>query len=109
MSTDRHSANPPTKFEAAFNRFFGWVVALGLAPANFYLLEVSGRKSGRVYSTPVDVLIQDDRIYLVAPRGQTQWVRNARASGAVTLRQGRTSKRYHLRELGDDEKPPILK
>jgi deazaflavin-dependent oxidoreductase (nitroreductase family) len=99
----------PTAFEAAFNRLVGWLVGLGLMPANFYVLEVAGRKSGRIYSTPVDLLSHGGRTYVVAPRGETQWVRNARASGVVTLRRGRTSERHTLRELGDDEKPEILK
>ena len=99
----------PTAFEAAFNRLVGWLVGLGLMPANFYLLEVPGRKSGRTYSTPVDLLSHAGRTYLVAPRGETQWVRNARASGAVTLRRGRAAERHALRELGDDEKPEVLK
>ena len=34
---------------------------------------------------------------------------NAKASGAVTLRQGRTSERYNLQEVGNNEKPEILK
>ena len=100
---------PPTRVETLFNRVFGWLVGLGLAPSNFHLLEVKGRKSGRTYSTPVDLLPLDGRLYLVAPRGRTQWVRNAEAAGVVTLRQGRRATAYTLRALGDAEKPPVLK
>ena len=102
-------AKPPSAIEAIFNRAFGWFVGLGLAPAPFYLLEVRGRKSGRIYSTPVDVLSLGDHRFLVAPRGYTQWVRNAKASGVVTLRRGRTADRYKLREVEAHEKPSILK
>jgi hypothetical protein len=90
---------PPNLLEVVFNRCFGWLVGLGLAPANFYLLEVPGRKSGRIFSTPVDLLRLDGQSYLVSPRGQTQWVRNARVSGVVALRQGRRVERYALREI----------
>src|SRR6266853_537791 len=100
---------PPTAIEAIFNRFFGWLVGIGIAPEPFYLLEVRGRKSGRVYSTPVDLLIHRGRRFLVAPRGHTQWARNAKASGTVTLRRGRITDRYTLRELGNDEKAEVLK
>ena len=100
---------PPTAIEATFNRLFGWLVGIGFAPEPFYLLEVRGRKSGRVYSTPVDLLVHRDRRFLVAPRGHTQWVRNARASGAVTLRRGRRADAYTLRELGNEEKAEVLK
>jgi deazaflavin-dependent oxidoreductase (nitroreductase family) len=102
-------AKPPTSIEATFNRFFGWLVGLGLAPAPFYLLEVRGRKSGRVYTTPVDVLSHGDRRFLVAPRGHTQWVRNAKSSGAVILRRGRNADRYLVLEVEGREKAAILK
>jgi deazaflavin-dependent oxidoreductase (nitroreductase family) len=99
----------PSRIEVLFNRIFGWLVSLGLAPSNFYVLEVKGRKSGRTYSTPVDLLPFHDRLYLVAPRGRTQWVRNAEAAGVVTLRRGRRATAYGLRGLSDVEKPPVLK
>ena len=108
MSASLHS-KPPTAIEAIFNRVFGWLVGVGLAPAPFYVLAVRGRKSGRIYSTPVDVLLRGDRRYLVAPRGHTQWVRNAKASGTVTLRRGRVADRYILREVEGREKAEVLK
>src|SRR6185369_12278502 len=101
--------NPPGLIDGLFNRLFGWLIARGLAPSNFFLLEVRGRKSGRMYSTPVDLLAYNGRDYLVAPRGRTQWVRNAAASGEVNLRQGRTSRRYSLHAVADADKPAILK
>jgi deazaflavin-dependent oxidoreductase (nitroreductase family) len=100
---------PPTAIEAILNRVFGWLVGLGFAPAGFYLLEVRGRKTGRVYSTPVDVVVHRDRRFLVAPRGYTQWVRNAKASGTVTLRRGRVAERYLLREPEGRDKAEVLK
>jgi len=102
-------SKPPTAIEAIFNRVFAWFVGVGLAPAAFYVLDVRGRKSGRIYSTPVDVLLRGDRRYLVAPRGHTQWVRNAKASGTVTLRRGRVADRYILREVEGREKAEVLK
>ncbi len=73
------------------------------------VLEVRGRKSGKLYTLPVDVLSEGDKLYLVAPRGETDWVRNAVAAGEVTLRRGRRATLYRLRALSDEEKPPILK
>ena len=73
------------------------------------VLEVRGRKSGKLYSLPVDLLSQEGRLYLVAPRGYTQWVRNAEVSGEVTLRRGGQAEQYRLRALADAEKPAILK
>jgi hypothetical protein len=45
----------------------------------------------------------------VAPRGYTQWVRNAIARGKVSLKKGRRSEEFTVRMLSDDEKPEILK
>ena len=101
--------NQPTTVDRAINRLFGFLVGLGLGLRHNYLLEVRGRKSGRVYSTPVDVLSRDSRRYLVAPRGYTQWARNAIASGTVSLKKGRRSEIFGIRSLSDDEKPEILK
>ena len=99
----------PNPLEATFNRAFGWLVGLGLAPADFYLLQVRGRKTGRVFSTPVDVLRLGDKTFLVAPRGETQWVRNARAGGAVTLKRGRTATSFAVREVSEQDRPDVLR
>jgi len=101
--------NQPTTVDRAINKLFGLLVGLGLGRPHNYLLQVRGRKSGRVYSTPVDVLSRDDKRYLVAPRGYTQWVRNAIAAGTVSLKKGRRSEEFGIRILSDDEKPQILK
>jgi deazaflavin-dependent oxidoreductase (nitroreductase family) len=99
----------PTAIEALFNRAFGFLVGLGIAPRYMQLLQVRGRKSGRVYSTPVDLLHVGGKPYLVAPRGRTQWVRNAEATGEVALKRGSVRRNYRLRAVPDAEKPEILK
>jgi len=57
----------PTAVERLFNRFFGFLVGLGLGMKHNYLLEVRGRKSGKLYSTPIDLLELRDKRFLVAP------------------------------------------
>ena len=99
----------PTAGEAFFNRAFGFLVGLGVGPKYLYLLQVQGRKSGRVYSLPVSLAELRGKQYLVAPRGRTQWVRNAEAAGEITLKKGGTRKRFQLRAVADGEKPEILK
>jgi deazaflavin-dependent oxidoreductase (nitroreductase family) len=99
----------PKPIEKIFNRTFGYLVGLGIAPAYMYLLQVRGRKSGRLYQTPVDVLDVEGKRYLVAPRGRTQWVRNAEATGEITLKRGRSRQSYRLWPIPDGEKPPLLK
>jgi hypothetical protein len=47
--------------------------------------------------------------FLVAPRGRTQWVRNAETAGEVTLKRGSSRLQFRLRPIPDHEKPEILK
>ena len=51
----------------------------------------------------------DGRRYLVAPRGETNWVRNARAAGQVTLCKGRRREEFAVREVGPAQRPALLK
>jgi deazaflavin-dependent oxidoreductase (nitroreductase family) len=92
-----------------YNRIFVFLVGLVLGFPYNYLLQVRGRKSGRIYSTPIDLLELSGKRFLVAPRGRTQWVRNAEAAGEVTLKKGTKRQTFHLRALPDAEKPEILK
>jgi hypothetical protein len=57
----------------------------------------------------VNLLSYDGRRYLVAPRGETQWVRNLRVVGTGELRLGRGAETFRGRELTDDEKVPVLR
>lgn len=99
----------PNPAEAFFNRAFGFLVGLGIAPPYMYLLQVRGRRSGRLYSSPVNLLEFHRKPYLVAPRGRTQWVRNAEAAGQVTLKKGKMRRSYRLGVVPDNQKPEILK
>jgi deazaflavin-dependent oxidoreductase (nitroreductase family) len=99
----------PTAVEKLFNRTFGALVGLGIGPAHIHILEVRGRRSGKLYRTPVDLLRLNGKQYLVAPRGRTQWVRNAEAAGEITLKRGSTEQQFRLRALPDADKPEILK
>jgi deazaflavin-dependent oxidoreductase (nitroreductase family) len=99
----------PSAVEAFFNRVFGFLVGLGIAPGYMQLLQVRGRKTGNVYSTPVNLLQVGGKPYLVAPRGRTQWVRNAEATGEIVLKRGSVCRKYRLRPVSDSEKPEILK
>jgi hypothetical protein len=47
--------------------------------------------------------------YIVAPRGETQWVRNLRASGEGRLRRGPRTQQFTAIELPDEEKLPLLR
>jgi deazaflavin-dependent oxidoreductase (nitroreductase family) len=109
MSSTLPEFRAPTAVERAFNRAFGFLVGLGLGFSHSYLLQVRGRKSGKTYSTPIDLLEFDGKRFLVAPRGRTQWVRNAEVAGEVTLKKGKTRLKFGLRTISDADKPEILK
>ena len=72
-------------------------------------LRVRGRKSGEWRAVPVNLLTYEGNRYLVAPRGETQWVRNARVTGQVWLKRGRSRQQFRLRELEDRDKPDVLR
>src|SRR5580693_1332312 len=109
MDSNLPAFREPTSSEKIFNRIFGFLVGLGLGFSYNYLLQVRGRKSGKLYSTPIDLLERNGKRYLVAPRGRTQWVRNAEAAGEVTLKKGSKRDRFRLNAIPDAGKPELLK
>jgi deazaflavin-dependent oxidoreductase (nitroreductase family) len=92
-----------------FNRAVAGLTRLGLSVAGSRVLEVRGRTTGQWRRTPVNLLPFEGARYLVAPRGQTQWVRNLRASGEGRFVLGRRTEDFTAAELPDTEKPPLLR
>jgi deazaflavin-dependent oxidoreductase (nitroreductase family) len=92
-----------------FNRLVAALTRLGISVAGSRVLEVSGRTSGQPRRTPVNLLTFEGQRYLVAPRGNTQWVRNLRARGEGRLLVGPRSEPFTATELADDEKAPVLR
>lgn len=109
MSSTAPVFRQPTPFEKIFNSVYGSLVGIGLGFSYNYLLQVRGRKSGKLYSTPINRLEWNGKQYLVAPRGRAQWVRNAEAAGEITLKKGSRRSIFRLRPLSGTEKPEILK
>jgi deazaflavin-dependent oxidoreductase (nitroreductase family) len=92
-----------------FNSTVVWLTRRGISVWGSRVLYVRGRTSGQWRSNPVNVLTYEGRRYLVAPRGQTQWVRNLRAAGGGELRVGRRVETFTATELADAEKPAVLR
>jgi deazaflavin-dependent oxidoreductase (nitroreductase family) len=82
---------------------------LGLSLKGARVLSVQGRKTGKWHNTPVNILSFRGQRYLVAPRGETQWVRNIRVSREARLTLGGSTETLHVEEIPDSEKPPILR
>ena len=93
-----------------FNETVARLTRMGISVYGSRVLYVKGRKSGEWRSTPVNPLsLADGGRYLVAPRGNTQWVRNLRAIGTGELRVGRRTEPFTATEVADDDKPAILR
>jgi deazaflavin-dependent oxidoreductase (nitroreductase family) len=92
-----------------FNQLVAFLTRQGTSVLGSRVLGVKGRKSGEWHTTPVNLLTHEGRHYLVAPRGETQWVRNLRAAGTGELRVGKRAESFRGQELTDDEKVPVLR
>jgi deazaflavin-dependent oxidoreductase (nitroreductase family) len=85
------------------------LLRLGVGPARTYLLVTRGRTTGREYRTPVTLVEEPPRRWLVAPYGEVAWVKNARAAGRVTLERGGRAESLRLVELGSEDSAPVLR
>jgi deazaflavin-dependent oxidoreductase (nitroreductase family) len=82
---------------------------LGLTGPRTHVLTVPGRVSGKLWSTPVSIVRMGDERWLVAPYGERNWVKNARAAGWVDLQRGRTRERLVAQELEPSAAVPVLR
>lgn len=80
----------PNKLAKIQNR--GWAIlhSLGIFPDRFVTLEVAGRKSGKIVSFPLAMIVMNGERYLVSMLGEdANWVQNVRAAnGKARLRHG---------------------
>jgi deazaflavin-dependent oxidoreductase (nitroreductase family) len=97
------------RINGAFNSTVATLTKRGFSVWGSRVLYVRGRSSGEWRSNPVNVLTHDGQRYLVAPRGQTQWVRNLRVAGGGELRVGKKVEKFTATELADAQKPEILR
>ena len=88
---------------------FRALTRLGLGASYRHILTVPGRTTGQLYSTPVDIIETDGQRWLVAGYGPTNWVRNVRAAGEVTLGRGRRSERCRVEEADRPAAVPVLR
>jgi deazaflavin-dependent oxidoreductase (nitroreductase family) len=92
-----------------FNRLVAGLARVGVSIAGSRVLEVRGRKSGEWRQTPVNPLEFEGSRYLVSPRGNSQWVRNMRASGGGRLVRGGKVEEFTATEVPEAERPPLLR
>ena len=108
-ATDTRYIKPGTA-TLIFNATVARLTRMGISVYGSRVLAVRGRKSGEWRTTPVNPLtLTDGTRYLVAPRGNAQWVRNLRVIGTGELRVGRRAEPFRATEVKDDDKPAILR
>lgn len=107
--SEAHYQEPGWFTRHVFNATVAVFTRLGLSVWGSRVLEVRGRTSGEPRRTPVNLLTVDGIQYLVAPRGETQWVRNLRVSGDGVLLLGKRRQAFTATELTDADKPEILR
>ena len=84
-------------------------LGLSLGGETPVVLTVTGRKSGRVRSTPVTPMTIDGKQYVVAGFPGADWVANVRAAEQVTIARGRHVQRVRMVELSPDDARPFLR
>lgn len=108
-SSAPHYREPGWFTKHVFNGLVSGLTKAGISVWGSRTLSVQGRTSGEWRSTPVNPLTSDGRHYLVAARGQTQWVRNLRVANSGELRVGRRVQQFTASELPDHEKAAVLR
>lgn len=100
----------PNRVARLLNRWGAAVYARGVAPDYLVTLEVPGRRSGRIVSLPLVMVVVGGERYLVSMLGEdVNWVRNVKAAeGDVTLRHGHREE-VRLEEVAPDRRAPVLK
>jgi deazaflavin-dependent oxidoreductase (nitroreductase family) len=79
----------------------------GLSPAPIVVLVHRGRRTGKIYRTPVEAIVEDmDREIVVSPMWgeSSHWYQNVLAGGLVEVRLQGEPHRLEWRLLSDHEK-----
>jgi len=98
---NEHYYNRPNRWQRWMNQVAG---KLGLAT----VITVSGRVSGEPRSATVIPIVMNNQEYLVAPRGETDWVRNLRVAGQATLRKRSKTRAISTVELDGEERRAVI-
>lgn len=100
-------ANPTARRLA---RLWARVIRLGLLPRRWVVLEVVGRRSGRIVRFPLGMADWQGQWYLVPMLGeQCNWVRNVRAAGGRATLRRRRAIPCRLVEVPAGQRAPIIK
>ena len=105
-----HYRRPGWFTRRVFNGAVHGATRLGVSVMGSRVLEVRGRRTGQPRRVPVNLLEIAGERYLVAPRGETEWVRNVRAAGgSLALVLGRRREEMTATEVTGDDKTWIIR
>jgi len=90
-------------------RLYNRVFALGLFPKRWVVLEVAGRRTGRLIRLPVGMADIGNQWYLVSMLGECNWVWNVRAADGRAVLRRRRSRSVRLVEVPVSERAPVIK
>lgn len=99
----------PNRIARVGNAVIRSLAELGISIAGTRALHVRGRKTGKSRAVVINLLTVDGVDYVVSPRGNTQWVRNAHAAGFVEIGSRWHRRRADVSEVSDDAKPELLR
>jgi deazaflavin-dependent oxidoreductase (nitroreductase family) len=99
----------PSGLVKLMNSFVGWLGSMGFVPGGTAQLQVKGRKSGQTRKNAVTWVEYEGERYLVAPRGNTEWVRNVKAAGGEAVLKRGKSERIRLEEIPVEQRATIIK
>lgn len=110
-TTTTTAARPATApaFVRALNPLIRRLLRAGMPVGPNILLTVRGRRTGEPRTFPVGLFEVDGRRFVMGSFGETNWIRNLRASGQATIRAGGDAEPVRATELTPEQASPILR
>ncbi|MDX1886299.1 nitroreductase/quinone reductase family protein [Mycolicibacterium sp. 120270] len=99
----------PPRYLKPMNRIVKGLQKIGIPTGPAMVLTVTGRRTGRLRSTPMTPFTYRGDLYTVAGYPGADWAANARAAGVGTLTRGRRSQRVRIIELDAEDARPVLR
>ncbi len=100
----------PNRLAKIINKAYETLHSLGIFPNRYVTLEVVGRKSGKVVSFPLAMVVLNGERYLVSMLGEeANWVKNVRAAGGKARLVHGKKEQVLLEEIDIKQRAPILK
>jgi deazaflavin-dependent oxidoreductase (nitroreductase family) len=100
---------PPRLYQRLQRRLGPFMISRGIGPKDVVVLEVPGRRSGKIRRNALVKPSHNGNEYLVALAGESEWVRNVRAADGHVVIGRRERRAARLVEVPPAERPPILR